>query len=211
MCQGNEPFGANGTDLVTRVNSVLIRVPTSRRLAIRLVRSDTERSFDRRPAKGSLTTGTHTPPTHHRYSMLIACLDTAASSEFDVDNLPLGVFSNPPHVLTPRCCTRLGDIVIDLAVLEEAGLFDDIPGLGAGVFCQETINAFIEHPSNVWSAFRKRMTDILSRDESEAFQSNFRLQEAAFHLVTEVQMHLPIKVGDYTDFYASREHATNVG
>jgi fumarylacetoacetase len=143
--------------------------------------------------------------------MLLTCLETAASSDFSLSNLPLGVFTSRPYATKPRCCTRLGDIVIDLSVLEEAGLFQDVPGLSAQVFCQQTLNAFLAHSRPVWIAFRERLTELLSGDVVSAFHSNARLQEAAFHLVTEVQLHLPITIGDYTDFYASREHATNVG
>ena len=143
--------------------------------------------------------------------MLLTALDTATSSDFSLNNLPLGVFTNHPLVARPRCCTRLGDIIVDLAVLEEAALFQDIPGLSAQVFCQETLNAFLAHPRPVWIAVRKRLTEVLSGTILETLHSNAKLQEAAFHLASAVQLHLPIQIGDYTDFYASREHASNVG
>ncbi|GKY92466.1 hypothetical protein MPSEU_000217000 [Mayamaea pseudoterrestris] len=144
--------------------------------------------------------------------MLLSCLETASSSDFSLKNLPLGVFSTKlPLVVHPRCCTRLGDIIIDLAVLEEAGLFEDIPGLSSQVFCRDTLNAFLEHPRPVWIAFRQHLTELLTGNILNAFHADHKLQEASFHLVTEVELHLPIRIGDYTDFYASREHATNVG
>jgi fumarylacetoacetase len=151
-------------------------------------------------------------PIPSKIIMLIPSLESAASSSFGLNNLPLGVFTHSPSVVHPRCCTRLGDVVIDLAVLEEAGLFDDIPGLAAQVFSQETLNDFIAHPQSVWVAFRQRLTELLSGNSIlDTLHSNAKLQEAAFHLVADVKLHLPIQVGDYTDFYASREHATNVG
>jgi fumarylacetoacetase len=149
--------------------------------------------------------------------MLLSGLgDASASSDFGVSNLPLSVFSALPFASKPRCCTRLGDIIIDLSVLEEAGLFHNVPGLSAQVFCQETLNSFLEHPRPVWIALRHRLTELLTAtSESDStpsvFHSNPRLQEAACHLVSDVTLHLPIQIGDYTDFYASREHATNVG
>lgn len=126
-------------------------------------------------------------------------------SDFSLSNLPLGVFSCR-NFSTPRCATILGDTVIDLSVLEEAGLFETVPGLSFNVFCQSTLNSFIEHPRPVWLAFRQRLQELLSQEQlSEA------LRAAAFHDVTTTQCHLPVTIGDYTDFYSSREHATNVG
>lgn len=138
-------------------------------------------------------------------------------SDFSLKNIPLGVFS-PQELTRPRCATRIGDTVIDLSVLEEAGLFDDIPGLSANVFCQETLNAFMEHPRPVWIAFRQRLLDLFqqtgdgsSSSYSTALSSNAALRAAAFYDASKVTLNLPIQVGDYTDFYSSREHATNVG
>ena len=133
------------------------------------------------------------------------------NSDFSVRNLPFGVFSPPSK--SPRCGTILGDTVIDLSVLEEAELFQDIPGLSAGVFNESSLNAFIEHPRSVWLLVRQRLLDIFALEGSmvDTLRTNENLQKACFYQVSSVQLHLPIKVGDYTDFYSSREHATNVG
>ena len=153
------------------------------------------------------------PKAFLHHAMLLTALEsaTASSSDFGLDNLPLGVFTNHPLVSRPRCCTRIGDIIVDLAVLEEAAFFQDIPGLSAQVFCRETLNAFLAHPKPVWVAVRARLTKLLSGNLAKTLDANAKLQEAAFHLVSAVKLHLPIQIGDYTDFYASREHATNVG
>lgn len=145
------------------------------------------------------------------HNMSSSWLDIPDESEFSLCNLPLSVFTCPPLVVRAHCATRLGDIVVDLSVLEEAGLFADIPGLSAQVFCQDTLNAFLEHSRPVWLAFRNRLTALFSLNQLDSLRLDSRLQEAAFHGVSEVQLHLPIRIGDYTDFYASREHATNVG
>ncbi|GAX15183.1 fumarylacetoacetase [Fistulifera solaris] len=125
-------------------------------------------------------------------------------SDFSLSNLPLGVVSFPDA--TPRCATILGNTVIDLSVLEEAGLFETVPGLSCNVFHQSTLNSFIEHPRSVWLAFRQRLHELLLQE-----QLSPPLCAAAFHDVSTVQCHLPVSIGDYTDFYSSREHATNVG
>ena len=142
---------------------------------------------------------------------MMSWLSVPKDSDFSIGNLPLGVFS-PSSAQTPRCATILGDTVIDLSVLEEAELFHDIPGLAANTFDQPTLNAFIEHPSTVWNLVRQRLTDLLTADGAmDTLRTNENLQNAAFYNVSAVQLHLPIQVGDYTDFYSSREHATNVG
>lgn len=156
-----------------------------------------------------------------------AWLPVPFDSDFSIHNLPFGVFSfrksfqsNESHsqvtsvpVVPRRCGTILGDTVIDLSVLEEAGLFDNdkIPGLCANVFHQSTLNVFLEqHTKPVWLAFRCQLQSLL-RDggTDERLRKNPQLQKAAFHNVNSVQLHMPITIGDYTDFYASRDHATN--
>jgi fumarylacetoacetase len=142
--------------------------------------------------------------------MISSWLSIPEDSDFSIHNLPFGVFSVKGH--SPRCATILGDTVIDLSVLEEAGIFADIPGLDANVFGQSTLNDFIAHPKPVWLNVRQRLTDLFSSDGAlDSVRNNANLQTAAFHSIAAVQLHLPVAIGDYTDFYASREHATNLG
>lgn len=154
-------------------------------------------------------------------------LDIPVDSDFTLANLPFGVFSIDFDGRDARCATILGDTVIDLSVLEEAGLFEDLPGLDqdTNVFAQSTLNAFLGHSKPVWLAVRERLIslftfaeDTISSSPGEEgsdgrVRSNPNLQKAAFHFLKNghVQLHLPIEIGDYTDFYSSREHATNVG
>lgn len=139
----------------------------------------------------------------------VAWLDLPKETDFSLANLPLGVFSVDND--RRRCTTRLGDTLVDLSVLEEAGLFDNIENLKAGVFAEATLNRFLEHPQPVWLAFRARLMDLLRVGGDPALQTNQALQVAAFFAVATATMHLPLTIGDYTDFYSSREHATNVG
>ena len=147
-------------------------------------------------------------------------LDIPVDSDFSLANLPFGVFSIDDDGREARCATILGDTVIDLSVLEEAGLFQDLPGLDqdANVFTQSTLNAFLGHSKPVWLAVRERLTRLFTFAEDTTrsdgrVSTNPNLQKAAFHSLKNghVKLHLPIEVGDYTDFYSSREHATNVG
>jgi fumarylacetoacetase len=143
--------------------------------------------------------------------MVLSWVSFPEDSEFSLRNLPLGVFSDAAISPSRRCATRLGDTVVDLSVLEEAGLFDDISGLSANTFCQETLNGLLEHPPPVWTAFRKRLVALFQVGGDDRLQTNGNLQKASFHDAFKVTLHLPILIGDYTDFYSSREHATNVG
>jgi fumarylacetoacetase len=141
--------------------------------------------------------------------MAYSWLKVPNDSDFTIVNVPFGVFSVPGK--SPRAATILGDTVLDLSLLEEAGLFDDIMPI-ANVFCRPDLNTFIEQPKAVWSNVRQRVIRLLVEPcEDPRLKENSALKRASFHHIAEVKMHLPIHVGDYTDFYSSREHATNVG
>ena len=126
-------------------------------------------------------------------------IDVHPESDFSIQNLPYGIFSTNANP-SPRVGTRLGDFVIDLAALDAENLF----GRQYGFFDDSSLNRFMESGRAVWQEIRQRLTDILS-------SSNSQIKDDAVIPVSEVQMHLPVNVGDYTDFYASREHAANVG
>ena len=136
-------------------------------------------------------------------------LDLPADSPFGLHNLPYGVFSRSGDA--PRVGVRAGDLVVDLAVLEEAGLLDAGASDGASVFDQPALNAFMALGKPAWDRVRSRLQDLLSIDGDAALRDNAVLLESACVGVAEVTMHLPAEIGDYTDFYSSRQHATNVG
>jgi len=144
-------------------------------------------------------------------------IDIPDDSDFSLANLPWGVFSvthqNQNQNQAPRCATILGDTVVDLSVLEDAGLFQDIRGLKANTLNQPTLNAFSLHSHKVWKAVRQRLTDLFRDDnQGDSFvRYHSALRAAALRNVHDVTLHLPVEIQDYTDFYSSREHATNVG
>ncbi|MCF8589007.1 fumarylacetoacetase [Gordonia liuliyuniae] len=111
-----------------------------------------------------------------------------ADSLFGLDNLPYGVFSTPDA--GPRVGVRVGDSVVDLAKM-----------LGDAAFAQPTLNAFMAQGRPRWVEVRAQITDLVVGD----------VPDAAVHSVDDVTMHLPIAVADYVDFYASENHATNLG
>lgn len=133
----------------------------------------------------------------------------APESDFPLQNLPFGVFSCARR--GPRCGTAIGGKVVDLSVLAEAGLLAGLPFDSAATFRQPALNKFMGLSRPAWRATRARLTELLAADGDDRLRRDEGLVTAALRPMEEVKMHLPAQIGDYTDFYASREHATNVG
>ncbi len=125
-------------------------------------------------------------------------VEGAAGSLFDVDNLPYGVFS--PAGEEPRVGVRIGDQVLDLAPVAAAGMLDV-----AEVFRADSLNPLMTQGRAVRDSVRRWITGLLS-DEAQR-----TLVEPHLVPLDRVTLHHPVEVGDYVDFYASLEHATNVG
>ncbi len=130
----------------------------------------------------------------------------AADSEFPIQNLPFGIFQTA--TTTKRVGVRIGDFVLDLAQMAQFGYFDDL-SFAATDFNQDFLNPMMRHGKLATRALRNRIADLLSI-ENTTFQHNSSQQQALIP-ATAVQMALPVQIGDYTDFYSSKEHATNVG
>ncbi|MCI5065008.1 fumarylacetoacetase [bacterium] len=128
-----------------------------------------------------------------------------AGSHFPLENIPFGVFSVQGESSPPRGATRIGDTVIDLAALEQEGLLP-----GDSFRNATTLNRFIERGRAHWREIRKTLQQLFSA-ENERIRDNTELCARVCHDLSQVELHLPVTIGDYTDFYSSREHATNVG
>jgi fumarylacetoacetase len=126
---------------------------------------------------------------------------------FTIHNLPFGVFSTEGE--GPRVGVAIGDFILDLAAAAKADLFNGINEMDSafwiGMFDSPTLNRFMERERCDWRAIRGKVGELLSSSESQAAAS------ACLVHVSTAKMHLPATIGDYTDFYSSREHATNVG
>ncbi|GAA5813055.1 hypothetical protein MFLAVUS_006522 [Mucor flavus] len=133
------------------------------------------------------------------------------NSDFPIQNIPFGIFSTSDKP-TPRVGTAIGDKAVDLSEVAKAGLLDGIQGLNdpVKIFSESSLNTFMSLGRPVWRATRLAIQDILSKDNAKLRDNSELLQKVLVPL-TEVKMHLPARIGDYTDFYCSREHATNVG
>ncbi|USK70903.1 fumarylacetoacetase [Peribacillus asahii] len=136
-------------------------------------------------------------------------IEVNQNSHFPIQNLPYGVFSTENNK-TPRIGVAIGEYVLDLSVLEKEGFFNDIITEDITVFNRPALNDFMSLGRDVWSRVRKEIQILLSADEPR-LRDNYALRNLSLYLQNEVQLHLPVKIGDYTDFYASKEHATNVG
>lgn len=136
-------------------------------------------------------------------------IDVPEDSHFPIHNLPYGVF-RPDSGSEPRIGVAIGDRVFDLLVAAECGLLSG-GELGSGeVFTNPTLNELMASGRPVWSEARSRLTRLLHADEP-SLRDNEGLRDATLLRQSAVSMSLPAAIGDYTDFYSSREHATNIG
>jgi fumarylacetoacetase len=129
-------------------------------------------------------------------------------SHFPIQNLPYGVMRRKGSD-DPVIGVAIGDFVLDLAVLENTSLLD-VTGGGEKVFNRSSLNFFMSLGPRAWRETRATVARLLREDEP-ALRDNARLRDRALVPISDVEMLLPAQVGDYTDFYSSREHATNVG
>ena len=137
---------------------------------------------------------------------LTSFIDIAADSDFSIHNLPYGIFSEAADGKR-RAGVAIGEQVLDLSVLEAEGLLSLD---GGSYFDQPTLNAFIDSGRDNWTKARTAIQMLLSND-NDTLRDNIDLQAKALFKQADVTMHLPVQVPGFTDFYSSKEHATNVG
>lgn len=138
-----------------------------------------------------------------RTSWIGYSLDT----HFPIQNIPFGVFLTKDNMITIG--TRIGDYAIDLGALQSMNYFKDVP-LTDDMFMQDTLNDFISDGKKTWRLVRNRIGDIFDKNNPE-LRDNKEHRDRIIFSMDEVEMQLPVQIGDYTDFYSSKEHATNVG
>ncbi|KXJ86870.1 hypothetical protein Micbo1qcDRAFT_139703 [Microdochium bolleyi] len=138
-----------------------------------------------------------------------------AKSHFSLANLPFGIISTKASQ-TPRVAVAIGDHALDLAALARHGGFSKCTALQASqhdVFSDSSLNRFAALGRSTHREVRKYLRDLLSADTAHAdlLKDNAELQREALIPRDQVENHLPMAVGDYTDFFAGRNHAHNVG
>ena len=132
-------------------------------------------------------------------------LNIPHNSDFSVHNLPFGVFStkeNPRH----RIGIAIGEYILDLSITEGVGFFADLD-FNKKTLQADVLNPFISEGKTAWKALRNRVQELFS----EGFEGRKTVENECLTLQSDAEMHLPVKIGDYTDFYSSEQHATNVG
>jgi fumarylacetoacetase len=138
-------------------------------------------------------------------------IEVSAESHFPIQNLPYGIFSPAGEGMAGwRVGVAIGDYVLDLAVLEAAGFFDGPHLAGWKVFDRPALNEFMALGRLAWGEARAAIQELLRADRPR-LRDDGELRGRAFHERSKVTLHLPAEIGDYTDFYSSREHASNVG
>jgi fumarylacetoacetase len=129
-------------------------------------------------------------------------INVSPNSDFSIHNLPYGIFIRDEK---PTPGIAIGDSIIDLNAAAKVGLFTDL-GFDSSVFESNYLNDFIACGKTVWSSLRKLLIEELCT-EGSLFE--FRNKIIVDRL--SAKMCMPVQIGDYTDFYSSIEHATNVG
>lgn len=130
-------------------------------------------------------------------------MNTDYASHFTIHNLPYGIFSTPTK--QKRAGIAYENHIIDLSVLFELDFFEG--KIKSNVFNQDSLNDFIALGKESWSYVRKKIQELLTTDSDFYKENHTRF----IYQQSEAVMHLPVKIGDYTDFYSSEEHASNVG
>jgi fumarylacetoacetase len=123
------------------------------------------------------------------------------TTPFPLNNLPYGVFSVGED--EPRCAVAIGDMIVDMAALEDAGLvtIDDYP-----VFDVPYWNEVMDLGPDVWAALRSRLVALLGVGAEEQ-----QVIEPMLVPLADATLHMPLAVSEYTDFYAGMQHAKNMG
>ena len=129
--------------------------------------------------------------------------------DFPIQNLPYGVFKRPGEE-KPRVGVRIGEFVLDLKVLEHGGVFKDTALGDNHVFCKWALNKFMSLGCEAWSSARARISELL-REDNPTLRDNTELREKTLVPIEQIELCLPVEIGDYTDFYSSKHHAFNVG
>jgi fumarylacetoacetase len=135
-----------------------------------------------------------------------------AACDFPIQNLPFGVFSTASDA-NARVGVAIGDSVVDLAVLHEAGLLRlpaDSATAAQNVFARPALNDFIALGRVTWRSARVQLSSLLERNTA-MLRDDVALRQRAFVKLADAKLHLPVEIPGYTDFYSSKEHATNVG
>ena len=134
-------------------------------------------------------------------------LEISRESDFPLQNLPFGIYSTKNK--TKRVGVAIGDQILDLSQLLELGYLDSL-SFCEHCFSNEYLNRMMGHGKLEIRDLRNRISELLNVENPE-LSENIEAVNKVLDLQIESEMHLPVKIGDYTDFYSSEQHAFNVG
>lgn len=143
-------------------------------------------------------------------------VEVPSDCDFTLQNIPFGIYAATPEG-TGRPCSAIGNYLFDLEAAAQAGLFDDglLKERARHVFSQSTLNDFMALGRPYWRAARTTIQNLLRTGTNSPLEHDAKLRDTVLRPMNgggaAIKMLLPIAVGDYTDFYSSREHAVNVG
>ncbi|MEO6883739.1 MAG: fumarylacetoacetase [Bacteroidia bacterium] len=138
--------------------------------------------------------------------LLKSWIEVKKNSDFPIQNLPFGIFKTAS--LSPRVGVAIGNFVMDIAMLQQMGFLKN--NFSNTVFETDFLNDFIALGKQKTRELRNRISELLTLENAE-LRDNPEARKKNFHEQKNVQLLMPVKIGDYTDFYSSIEHATNVG
>ena len=138
---------------------------------------------------------------------LSSWVEVPENSDFPIQNLPFGIFKT--ESLSPRVGVRIGNHVVDLKTLFVLGYLENLP-FELADFDTNFLNSLMKKGKQGTRALRNRVSKLLSSTQPD-LQKNEHHVEQVLIAVDQVTMCMPVQIGDYTDFYSSKEHATNVG
>jgi len=128
-------------------------------------------------------------------------------SDFPIQNLPFGIFRTESQL--PHVCCAIGDQLIDLKALHVMGYLENLP-FTLDDMVSDSLNKCMRHGKQAMRDLRNRVSKLLRSDMPDLRDKEHHVRQVIFNQ-NEVQLLMPIKVGDYTDFYSSEDHARNVG
>ena len=134
-------------------------------------------------------------------------LPVEKNTDFPIQNIPFGVFLTKDDVITIG--TRIGNFAIDMGALQQLNYFEGIE-LTDDMFMQDNLNDFISDGRKTWRLVRNRLAELFDENNAK-LRDNAEHRDIIIFEIDVIEMLLPVQIGDYTDFYSSKEHATNVG
>ena len=139
--------------------------------------------------------------------LLKSWVEVPQGSDFPIQNLPFGIFKTTN--LTPRVGVRIGDHVLDLKTLYILGYLENLP-FELSDFDNEFLNSLMKKGKKASRDLRNRISKLLDANQTDLQNHNHHVDQLLIP-VNQIEMLMPVQIGDYTDFYSSREHATNIG